>query len=64
MGVSKSELEEHYFYDELVTMLDIYAYANADEKEKQRYVKHAAQYKVKHGLPVTREEAKLGSLFR
>ena len=64
LGVGKAEIESAYSYDELVTMLDIYAYANADEKERQRYATWPARYKSVHGLPLTREEAKGYSIFR
>ena len=64
LGASKREIEENYSYDELVTMLDIHAYAHADEKERARYDDWPARYKVLNGLPVTRDEAKRVSLFR
>lgn len=63
MGVGKREIEESYSYDELVLMMDMYAYANADEKEKKRYAKWPAQYKAKKGIAMTREEAKGASMF-
>lgn len=64
MGANKRDLEENYYYDELITMLDIYAFNNASDKEKKRYEKYKAQYKVKMGMPVTREEAAAGNIFR
>lgn len=63
LGVGKREIEENYSYDEIVTMLDIYAYANADEKEKKRYAGWAIKYKILNGVPVSKEEARGHSLF-
>lgn len=52
LGISKETLEQHCYYDEIILMLDIYAYNNADDDEKRRWI----QYKIAQGIPVTRAE--------
>lgn len=63
LGATKRELEADYYYDELITLLDIQAYAHADEKERARYVAWPVRWKIEHGEAVSRDEVGETSIF-
>lgn len=64
LGIAKRELEADYYYDELITLLDMQAYAHADEKERARYAAWPVRWKITHGEAVRREEVGEVSMFR